>query len=186
MHRHHIDGNWYITYCVISDLLLSLLLPFCSFAPIWPGEACEGLHTLLYVSCHTLLQWQGQHLTPDHHRKHTIRHNKSICNGQIHGPVQNKCHTALVKLNGRCCSCQARLQRKAITDDRAERRVMIRPVSVASERLVRHWEPKGLISVPSQHTQIIHKCLSDYRSAKGRGYKQAITDFELALCNSLL
>lgn len=58
--------------------------------------------------------------------------------------------------------------------------------SVASERLVHPWEPKGLISLRSQHTQIIHKCLPDYSGEIGSGDEQAITDFELALCNGPL
>lgn len=48
-----------------------------------------------------------------------------------------------------------------------------------------HWEPKGLISVPSQHTEMIHKCLSDKRGARERGDEQAVRDFELELCSSL-
>lgn len=60
------------TRCVISDLLLSLLFPFSPFAQIWPDETGQGLHTLLHVSCHSLLQRQGRHLTPHHHRKHTV------------------------------------------------------------------------------------------------------------------
>lgn len=48
---------------LFSDLLLALLLSFCSFAQIWSDEACQGLHALLHVSRHTLLQRQGRHLT---------------------------------------------------------------------------------------------------------------------------
>lgn len=45
-----------IIYGVFSDLLLSLLISLCSITPIWPGEACQGVHTLLHVPCDALLQ----------------------------------------------------------------------------------------------------------------------------------
>lgn len=48
---------------LFSDLLLALLLSFCSFAQIWSDETCQSLHALLHVSRHTLLQRQGRHLT---------------------------------------------------------------------------------------------------------------------------
>lgn len=51
-----------VLYFVVSDLLLSLLLPLCTFAPLRSGEAGQGVHTLLHVPRHALLQWQSWHL----------------------------------------------------------------------------------------------------------------------------
>lgn len=90
--------RWTNVYDVLADLLLSLLLPLCTVAPIRPGEARQGVHTLLHVPCHTFLQRQGRHLTPDHHTKHTVHHNKIICNRPTRGCVQSKCHAVLVNL----------------------------------------------------------------------------------------
>lgn len=95
--------------CDISDFLLPLLLPFGSFAQIRSDEARQGLHTLLHVSRHTLLQRQGRHLTPDHQWKHTI--------GAIYrSTAAYKAYAALLQHWWR--TCLARLHSKAITNGR--------------------------------------------------------------------
>lgn len=60
---------------------------------------------------------------------------------------------------------------------------MIQLVSVALERLVHYQEPKGLISVSSEDSQMIHKSLSDSSGAKEERINGAIREVKLALCN---
>ncbi|XP_047423108.1 lateral signaling target protein 2 homolog isoform X2 [Sciurus carolinensis] len=91
-----------------EDLLFPLLFALGTAAPLWAGEACPRVHTLLHVPRHTLLQRQGRHVTQHPGTPQPTRARDSQEGGAAPdpGPVQAALQEVSRISSRRCCCCR--------------------------------------------------------------------------------